>query len=83
VIGDLLMTFDIDPPREEINIYRTPRESIHEVPADVSPGQDLGALPLPAATATAEAADDERYEIRPAGFEGFLDGIRASAPARR
>jgi outer membrane protein, adhesin transport system len=83
VIGDLLMTFDIDPPREEINIYRTPRESIHEVPADVSPGQDLGALPLPAATATAEAADDERYEIRPAGFEGLLDGIRASAPARR
>jgi outer membrane protein, adhesin transport system len=78
VIGDLLMTLDIDAPSEEINIYRTPRESIHEPPLGPDAREELGALGAPPSM----AADETSYEIRPAGFEGFLDGVRASGAAR-
>jgi adhesin transport system outer membrane protein len=36
--GDLLMVMDVDAPKESINIYRRPEQSIHESPVEAPEG---------------------------------------------
>lgn len=58
VTGDLLMVLEVDAPKEAINIYRSRRESIHELPPEAQSQAPAGS-----------AAGQERGErsVRPAG----------------
>jgi len=70
VIGELLMTLEVDAPKEAINIYRQRRESIHERPPDAGQSQ----APAGAGSAAERRPRAGQTTVLPAGSGGRRGG---------